>query len=302
MKVPFLSSRRRRGRPMRQIAFAIAGILFLTSLASPAETLVWTRAHELYQRTDYAGSLGELLSTNEKDSATLLLMGRDYFGLADYKQATEALEKAAALAPGNAECFLWLGRAYGRRAEIANPFSAPGLASKSRQMFERAVALDPSNREAAGDLFDYYLGAPGFLGGGENKAEGLAAQVAQRDPAEGHYYQAQLDDRRKEYDSAEKHLRAALELAPRQVGRVLALARYLGMHGHAKESDALFDQAERIAPGDPKVIYERASTYVKTGRNLEEARKLLHRYLQAQVTPSDPPKSDAQNLLRKIGS
>ena len=36
-------------------------------------------------------------------------------------------------------------------------------------MFERAVALDPANREAVGDLFDYYLGAPGFLGGGANK-------------------------------------------------------------------------------------------------------------------------------------
>jgi tetratricopeptide (TPR) repeat protein len=302
MKYPVISPRRRRGSAMRPIVLATIGILLLTGVASPAETLVWTHAHELYERTDYAGSLRELQSANQRDSAILLLMGQDYFGLAEYRQATDALEKAAALAPGNAECFLWLGRTYGRRAEIANPFSAPGLASKSRQMFERALALDPTNREAAGDLFDYYLGAPGFLGGGENKAEGLAAKVAQRDPAEGHYYQAQLDDRHKEYDSAEKHLRAALELAPRQVGRVVALARYLGMHGHAKESDALFDQAERIAPEDPKVIYERASTYVKTGRNLEEARKLLERYLHAQVTPNDPPKSDAQNLLRKIGS
>jgi tetratricopeptide (TPR) repeat protein len=169
-------------------------------------------------------------------------------------------------------------------------------------MFERAVALDPVNREAVGDLFDYYLGAPGFLGGGENKAEALASKVAQHDPAEGHYYQAQLDDHRKQYDSAEKHLRAALQLAPRQVGRITALARYLSAHGNAKESDALFDQAERIAPQDPRVIYERASAYVKSGRNLDEARKLLQRYLKATITPSDPPKSEAQSLLRKIGA
>ena len=56
----------------------------------------------------------------------------------------------------------------------------------------------------------------------------------------------------------------ALQLAPRQVGRVIALARkYLSAHGRNKESDALFDQAERIAPEDPRVIYERASAYVK---------------------------------------
>jgi len=229
-------------------------------------------------------------------------MGQDYFGLAEYKQATESLEKAVALAPSNPECFLWLGRAFGRRAETSNPFSAPGFASKARQMFEKAVALVPANREAVGDLFDYYLGAPGFLGGGENKAEALASKVAQHDPAEGHYYQAQLDDHRKQYDSAERHLRAAMELAPRQVGRVVALARYLAAHGQTKESDALFEQAQKIAPEDPHVIYERASAYVKSGRNLDEARKLLHRYLQSPITPDDPPKSEAQSLLRKIGA
>ena len=302
MKEPVNSPRRFPGSAMRRIVSTITSFLLLTSVASPAESLAWTRAHELYQRTDYAGSLRELQATSERDAAVLLLMGQDYFGLAQYKQATESLEKAVALAPANPECFLWLGRAYGRRAETSNPFSAPGFASKSRQMFERAVALDPANREAVGDLFDYYLGAPGFLGGGENKAEALAAKVAQRDPAEGHYYQAQLDDRRKQYDAAEKHLRAAMELAPRQVGRVVALARYLGLHGRTKESDALFDQAERIAPEDPHVIYERASTYVKSGRNLDEARKLLHRYLQSPITPDDPPKSEAQSLLRKIGA
>ena len=302
MKEPVNSPRRFPDSAMRRIVSTIAGFLFLTSLASSAESLAWTRAHELYQRTDYAGSLKELLGTSERDAAIHLLMGQDYFGLAEYKQATDSLEKAVALDPANPACWLWLGRAYGRRAETSNPFSAPGFASKSRQMFEKAVSLDPANREAVGDLFDYYLGAPGFLGGGVNRAEALAAKVAQLDPAEGHYYQAQLDDHRKEYDSAEKHLRAAMELAPRQVGRVIALARYLAAHGQTRESDALFEQAQRIAPEDPRVIYERASAYVKSGRNLAEARRLLHRYLQAPITPDDPPKSDAQSLLRKIGA
>ena len=266
------------------------------------ESLAWTRAHELFQRTDYAGSLEALSGSGEHDAAAFLLMGQDYFMLAQYKKSSEVLEKAVGLDPQNAECFMWLGRAYGRRAEIANPFTAPGYASKARQHFERAVALDPGNREAVGDLFDYYMGAPGFLGGGANKAAALAAQVAQRDPAEGHYYQARLSEHSKEFDNAEQHLRTALELAPRQVGRVIALAKYLSARGRAKESDALFDQAEKIAPGDPGVIYERASAYVNGRRNLDEARRLLRRYLQAPITPSDPPKSEAESMLRKIGA
>ena len=50
------------------------------------------------------------------------------------------------------------------------------------------------------------------------------------------------------------------------------------------------------------MIYERASAYVNGRRNLDEARRLLQRYLQAPITPSDPPKSDAESLLRKIGA
>ena len=287
---------------MRGNVLIVAGLLFSGGVVARAESLAWTRAHELYQRTDYAGSLEELSSSKEQDAAVFLLMGQDYFMLAQYKKATDFLEKAAALAPQNAECFLWLGRAYGRRAEIANPFTAAGYAAKARQMFERSVALDPGNREAVGDLFDYYLAAPGFLGGGANKAAALAAQVAKSDAAEGHYYQARLYEHSKEYDSAEQHLRTALELAPRQVGRVIALAKYLSAHGRSKESDALFEQAERIAPEDPRVIYERASAYVSSGRNLDEARRLLRRYMQVPITPNDPPKSEAESMLRKIGA
>ena len=287
-------------RRMRRFVLIITGIL-LVGNTGRAESLAWTQAHELYQRTDYAGSLKELLALEDKDAAVLQLIGQDYFMIGEYRKATELLERAAALTPGNAECFLWLGRAYGRRAETSNPFSAPGYASKARQMFERAVSLDPTNREAIGDLFDFYLGAPGFLGGGANKAEALAARVALRDPAEGHYYQAQLDEHRKQYDSAEQHLRTAVELAPRQASRLIDLAKYLANRGKTRESDALFEQAERVAPQNPRVIFERASTYVKTGRNLDEARKLLHRYLQTPITPNDPPKSEAEALLRKIG-
>ena len=135
----------------------------------------------------------------------------------------EALEKAVAMEPNNTGFAHWLGRTYGRRAELASPFTAPGYATKARQMFEKSVALDPSNKAAAGDLLDFYLEAPGLLGGGMHKAEELAAHIARTDAAEGHYALALIEEKRKEYNSAEQHLRLALELAPTQVGRVMDL-------------------------------------------------------------------------------
>ena len=72
---------------------------------------------------------------------------------------------------GNADYNLWLGRAYGRRAEISlQLITAPGFATKARQYFERSAQLNPYNLDAQSDLFEYYLEAPGFLGGGFDKA------------------------------------------------------------------------------------------------------------------------------------
>jgi len=260
----------------------------------------WVRARDLYQRTEYNQSLVQLLPLSPKDAATLQLMGQNYFMLGEYKKATDSLEKAAALAPDDAQCLLWLGRAYGRRAETSNPFSAPGYATKARQMFEKAVALDPSNKEAFGDLFDFYLDAPGFLGGGHNKAEALAARVSQTYPAEGLYLQAQIDDRRNQYDAAEQKLRKALEIAPTQPGRFLELAKFLAKRGRFAESEAMFEEAARLSPNNPHQMFDRASLYIKQRRNLAEARALLERYLRLPLTPNDPPRDRAELLLKKI--
>jgi len=281
---------------IRRIAIA----LLITVSAGQAASVEWVRAHDLYQRTEYNQSLVQLLPLSPKDAATLQLIGQNYFMLGEYKKATDSLEKAVELAPDDAQALLWLGRAYGRRAETSNPFSAPGFATKARQMFERAVAIDPSNKEAFGDLFDFYLDAPGFLGGGQNKAEALAARVSQSDPAEGLYLQAQIDDRHNQYDSAEQKLRRAIEIAPNQSGHFLEFAKFLAKRGRIAESETMFEEAARLSPNNAHQMFDRASLYIKQQRNLAEARALLERYLRLPLTPNDPPRDRAEVLLKKI--
>ena len=264
--------------------------------AAPADV---RHAQELYNRTEYKASIEILAGIANPDAKTHGLMGQDYFMLGEYKKATDHFLQAFTLEPANSAYAHWLGRTYGRRAETSGPFTAPGNASKARQYFERAVELDPRNGEALNDLFDYYLQAPGFLGGGFDKASEVAKKIAALDPAEGHFAQAQLADKRKQFAAAEQQLRRAMELAPRQVGRVLDLARYLARHGRYQESEAIFQQAEKLAPNSPKVIFARARTYVEEKRNLDQAKILLKRYLESKLTPDDPSREEAQKLLRK---
>jgi tetratricopeptide (TPR) repeat protein len=256
-------------------------------------------ARKLYNLTDFTGSLQTLQAISPKDAAVYELIGRDYYMLAEYKKATEMLEKAVAANPGSSECALWLGRAYGRRAETSNPISAPGQASKARQLFEKAVQLDPRNLDALADLLDYYLEAPGFLGGGFDKAQAMAAQIAGISQAEGYAAQAKLAERHKQFSSAEDQLHRAIEAAPQQIGKLIELARLLARQGRYQESDQTVARAEKIAPDSARLMYDKADLYIKSGRHLDVARALLERYLGSQLTPDDPPRSDAEKLLRK---
>ncbi len=283
---------------MRREMLVISLVAVSLWAASPA----FDQASTLYQRTDYEGALALLTALPEKDAPVLALIGKNQFMLGDYKKASETYQQAVAVDPGNSTYENWLGKSYGKRAESASPFTAPGLASKARQHFEKAVELNSSNKEAMSDLFEYYLEAPGFLGGGMDKAAKIAGQMALLEPAEGLWAQARIAERRKDYGKAEEHLRSAIEAAPLQLGRVLDLAKFLSKRGRIEESEQTFKAAEKIAPNSPRLLYARAESYIQSGRNIETARSLLKRYLAASLSPDDPSRLDAEKLLKQAGS
>jgi Flp pilus assembly protein TadD len=281
-----------------RMRFCAAALLAVWPLLAASPTGL-DLARQLYQLTDYDASLKILEAIQPKDGPVCALIGRNHYMQGDYKKATEVLEKAVAADSANSDYELWLGRAFGRRAETASPFAAPSNANKARQHFERAVQLNPRNMEALSDLFEYYLEAPGFMGGGLDKAVGVANRMAAIDPVEGHWAQARLAETRKEFGSAEEHLQRAAGMAPQQASRLIDLAKFLAKQGRYQESDQSFRKAEKIAPNSPQLIYARADTYIEQGRNLAAARKLLKRYLETQLTPDDPPRSAAEKLLKK---
>ena len=276
------------------LIFAVLGCVW----ASAAEG-VFERALGLYQQTNYKQSLAVLNSVGTPAAEEFCLIGRNYLMLGDFKKATDNIQKAVDMNPDSSDYYLWLGRAWGRRAESSSMFSAPMSAAKARQAFERSVELDGKNLEAINDLFDYYLEAPGFLGGGLDKAGALAERIGQLNPAEYHYAEAKLSDKRNQYSAAEQHFRRAIQLAPRQVGRLIDLARYLAKQGRVQESAAVFDQAQKLDPDSPKVLFWRAKTYVQEKQNLDKAQALLKRYLQSNLTPDDPSREEAEKLLKK---
>jgi tetratricopeptide (TPR) repeat protein len=263
-----------------------------------ADSDLLQRAQNLYNHTDYAAAITALKAP--EGAKELQLLGQCYFMDGQYKKAVEVLEKAVALAPNDSDIQTWLGRAYGRRAETSFPIAAMGYAAHSRQAFERAVQLNPANREALGDLFEFYVEAPGMVGGGVDRAKKLLPVIAQNDPAELSYARARIAEKDKNFEAAEAQLRRGVEMSPQQVGRLLDLAKFLYKQGRFDEAETYFRQAEKVAPDSPRVLFARASAYVDSRHNLDQAQALLKKYLAStNLTPDDPPRSEAMQLLKK---
>ena len=75
-------------------------------------------------------------------------------------------------------------------------FKAASLAGKVREEFD-AVRLDPNNVDARSDLGEFYLEAPGIVGGGRDKAEAQAKALAPLDAAKAHYLNGRLAEKRR---------------------------------------------------------------------------------------------------------
>ena len=211
------------------------------------------------------------------DSATHLLIGKNHFMLGDYKKATDEFDKAIALAPNSSEAELCVA-APGRRAEN-NSLMAVVYAGKARQSFEMAVALDPHNGEAKNDLFNDHLNAPGFLGGGIEKAQAAARAIATERPAEYEFEEAQLAEKRNDLSAAEAHLRRAVELAPTQPGRVVDLARFVAKHGRLEEATAVLSMRTSWRPTS-RALPLRKQKPISRIIAMPKKRALLQRYLK----------------------
>ena len=139
------------------------------------------------------------------------------------------------------------------------------------------------------------------MGGGYDKAEGVADRMAVIDPPEGYFAKAKLAQKRKEFNTAEYHLRQAVAAAPHEVGHVITLAKFLANQGRTHESDAVLLAAQKTNPDAPRLWFARADILIKQNRDLDEAKELLKKYMHAAITVDDPPKQEAAQLLKKAG-
>jgi tetratricopeptide (TPR) repeat protein len=249
---------------------------------------------------DAIASLQHKITSAPRDAESYNLLCRAYFALGDWDKGISPCEKAESLAPENAQYHLWLGRIYGEKADHAGFFSAAGLAKKVRAEFETAVRLNPDSAEARTDLAEFYLEAPGIVGGGRDKAEAQAQKLATLDPVKAGWVKGRLAEKKKDMVSAENEYRAAVEASH---GAGLAWLNLAYFYRHAGRLDAMEDAIQHAsgAPLDqPEVLMECGNMLLRAKRNLPQATQLLRRYLASSLTVEAAPAFKAHYLLGTV--
>jgi Tfp pilus assembly protein PilF len=228
------------------------------------------------------------LSSAPADAESSNLLCRAYFTLEEWDRAESSCRKAVSLDPGNSRFHLWLGRVYGEKADRANFLAAAGLVGKVRGEFERAVQLNPKDVETRLDLAEFYIEAPGIVGGGEQKAREQAQSVATVNPAREHWIYARIAEKKKDAASAEHEYHQYIDLSKGDAEAWLNLALFLRRQKRFDEMEQAIVKLSQAPMPKLDVLVEASGMLYRAGRSYPFAAELLHRYLAAGPVEAAP--------------
>lgn len=240
----------------------------------------------------------------------------------DYEGAIDYLRKAIELADTSARYHLMLGNAYGSKAQQAGIFSKFGAATNCKEQYLAAICLNPKFTEARMSVIEYYLQAPGIIGGSVEKALAEVDTIKTYDPYEGYLSEARVREYRKESAQQEQCYLTAISSNSRRLDAYRALwFFYLNQNNGskadevfkraAKEVDdksglyflaglyylgkndfstarSMFETALKKDPGNVQVYYQLGKTELMAGTNLEHGLACFERFLNGPRVKGSP--------------
>jgi tetratricopeptide (TPR) repeat protein len=312
---------------------ALIASLVCAALAAPSEPerLIeaghWKRARTLVE--------ARLRDVPADPLATFLLSQiRNAFG--DAESPLPLAEKAVALDGRTAKYHRQVAECLGVMAQRSNVVQQVFLARRFRKEIDSALALDPRDTQAWRDLLEFYLLAPGLIGGDAHKAAGIASHLREIDAVSGFLAQARLAGFRKQTAEAETLLRRAAEVQPPSYRARIALAefyrdaatpRFADVRPPAEEAlaldpgrvdaysllaeihaaradwaalDAVLAASSSAVPDDLTPFYRAAARLLASGRELPRAERYLRIYLAQQPEGNAPSLADARARLAQV--
>lgn len=275
---------------------ALAALAFSAAAQTPSPAAAGIALYDQGRYEEARHALAAL----PNDPQALFTLGRIALVQNDAAKAADYLEKAVAKAPNSATYHFWLGQAYGTQAQKASLFGQASLAKKTQAEFERAVQLDPNNLDAREGLLEYYLLAPGIMGGSDDKALAQATEIRKRDAFEGHKAFGRIYAHDKKLDLARNEYIAAVREQPNAPKPHYHLGAFYLLEKNYKAALEEMDAALKLDPNYMPAVFQVGHLAVLSSSNFARGEESLRRYVAYAPKSGEPPLGRAYYWLGGI--
>ena len=256
-------------------AVLLLSVIATTGLGQSADE---QRGVKLFEDRNYAGArsaLSSVLAREPRNAIALYYMGRVAMAEDRSGEAVGWFEKAVKVNDRSSDYHLWLANALGQEAQRASKLRQPFLARRVKSEFERAVELDPRSVAARRGLMDFYMIAPGVMGGSKDKARDQAAEIAKISPLQGRFASAAIAQREKDVQAVEREYVAAVAENPDSVVAHLSLSVFYQNAQRWDEAFAVLDRLLAAKPDDVRAHYQIGRAAALSGKQLERGEQSL---------------------------
>jgi len=289
---------------MAIVAAALCGAA-VRGESAPADAIHAAAWHALMEGRvqDAETALRQMIASNPSDAYAHQLLCRTFYSQEMYDAAVAECQAAAGSATASREeasdTQLWLGRAYGMKAQRAGPIAGFKLARKVQASFAQAVDLNPNNVAALNDLGEYDVDAPFIVGGGLDKAQLLADRMMPRFPAAAHRLLARMANSENDLPSAETEFKRAIAVG----GAAEAWIDLAQFYEARKRPDDAVTAVRSTVAADHShgpALVDAASILIAIHRAPDLAERCLRDYLASRTKTDAAPAFKAHLQLGRL--
>lgn len=276
-----------------------------TPATANAPTGPLAEGRQRFDRRDWSGARAQFeqaVRANGRDPWAHYWLGRALVQLDKPGDAAERFERAVELSPNTAEFHAWAGNAVGMEAQRANVLRQPVLARRVKASFEQAVALDPKQFDARMGLVQFYLLAPGFMGGSIPKAREQAQALLGLNVVQGRIMFARIAAKEKDMAGVERELVTLQKEAPDSGRAALALGNFYADRQRFDDAFKVYDAFIAKHPRDAFALYGLGRTAAVSGQQLDRGVQALTQALALPEVAGDPNRIGRQSMYYRLGA
>jgi len=275
----------------RFMVLSIILVLFTFTLNSFSQSdTEFSSAKKLYLNKNFNEAKHRFITIfnedNSNDSAAFYI-GKIFFQQGEYDESIQWFERAIAVNDSSSEYYHQIGLVYGLKAQNAGLFKKPGLAKSMKKNVERAIKLDPNNIAARFSLLNYLLQAPGFMGGGKDKAKQQAEEIKKIDEENGYIAMASVYESEKQLDLAENALRQVINMDSTNLDNYMRLGGFFTRTHQYNQAIKTFENIISINPQKMDAYYQIGKVGAVSGQFLDKAESSMTHFLTKAQDQND---------------